>query len=165
MQTTPMTSPRWMSASASIWRPPFMAGRSRDRPLSTWGALGRIRRRSCFPRGAPREIRLLVERPQRTRRLVGRLLHRRLPAEQRHRRVGAEPFVALHASHQRMVLHAGLLSDELLFRVEDHLAFAVEQEGRAAFARPELRSEERRVGKSVDLGGRRIIKKKKRKNQ
>ena len=31
---------------------------------------------------------------------------------------------------------------------------------RAANVRPEPRSEERRVGKSVDLGGRRIIKKK-----
>ena len=33
--------------------------------------------------------------------------------------------------------------------------------GRRGFSRSCLRSEERRVGKSVDLGGRRIIKKKK----
>src|SRR5439155_26525075 len=33
------------------------------------------------------------------------------------------------------------------------------------FLEPVMRSEERRVGKSVDLGGRRIIKKKKKKNE
>src|SRR2546422_4497150 len=37
--------------------------------------------------------------------------------------------------------------------------------GRKAFAGDTVRSEERRVGKGVDLGGRRIIKKKKRRSR
>src|SRR2546425_7246807 len=52
-----------------------------------------------------------------------------------------------------------LYAEELLFAPKYVKAKQLADEG--AFGRVHLRSEERRVGKSVDLGGRRIIKKKK----
>ena len=74
---------------------------------------------------------------QRAQGFVGRLLDDGFPPEERNGRVGAEPLVALHALHQRVLLHAGLLEHQLLLGVDDDLALAVEQEGGAGLARPE----------------------------
>src|SRR5258707_7463570 len=57
------------------------------------------------------------------------------------------------------LIHAGVLAHEYPGPLTKVLAYGLA--GAVSYSR--VRSEERRVGKSVDLGGRRIIKKKKKK--
>src|SRR5439155_8208261 len=80
------------------------------------------------------EIGVAGEMAQRAQRLGGGLLHYRLPPQEGYGRVRAEPLVAWRALEQRMVPERHLFEHELPVRVEDHLAFAVDEEGRTRLA-------------------------------